>query len=62
VACCAVYAGSDELHQLFVSSRQASVVDVMIDTCGASAGLLALRGIKLRRNHWDLNTAAEVNA
>jgi VanZ family protein len=34
-----VYAASDEFHQLFVPSRQASVRDVVIDTCGGAAGL-----------------------
>jgi VanZ family protein len=34
-----VYAASDEFHQLFVPSRQASVRDVLIDTCGGAAGL-----------------------
>jgi VanZ family protein len=37
-----LYASSDEFHQLFVPSRQASVVDVMIDTTGAACGLLLL--------------------
>jgi VanZ family protein len=36
----AVYAASDEFHQLFVPSREASVVDVMIDTSGAVLALL----------------------
>lgn len=38
----ALYAASDEFHQLFVPSRQASVWDVLIDTSGASLGLLAV--------------------
>jgi len=37
-----LYASSDEFHQLFVPSRQASVVDVMIDTTGGACGLLLL--------------------
>jgi VanZ family protein len=36
----AVYAASDEFHQSFVPSRGASVVDVGIDTAGASIGLV----------------------
>lgn len=35
----AAYAATDEFHQLFVPSRGASVVDVLIDTCGAAAAL-----------------------
>jgi len=53
-----LYAASDEFHQSFVSSRTASVRDVMIDSCGAMIGLFifwvihsaasALRGGTLR--------------
>lgn len=35
----AVYASSDEFHQIFVPGRQAAVLDVMLDTTGAAAGL-----------------------
>ena len=34
------YAASDEWHQGFTSSRQASIRDVLIDAVGASIGLL----------------------
>jgi VanZ family protein len=37
-----LYATSDEIHQVFVPSRQASVLDVLIDTTGGALGLLAL--------------------
>jgi len=43
LAIAALYAASDEFHQRFVPTREASVLDVIIDTCGAAAGLLALR-------------------
>ena len=36
---CAIFAGSDEFHQSFISSRMPLVHDVMIDTCGALVGL-----------------------
>lgn len=36
----ALYAISDELHQVFVPGRSASVVDVLIDVCGGLAGTL----------------------
>ena len=39
----AIYAASDEFHQRFVPSRDASVRDVLIDTTGAVGGILALR-------------------
>lgn len=38
----AVYAAGDEFHQSFVSSRGASVHDVLLDTCGALLAVLAL--------------------
>jgi VanZ family protein len=37
------YAISDEIHQLFVSGRHGSPVDVTIDAAGLLLGLLALR-------------------
>lgn len=36
----AVYASTDEIHQLFVATRGPSVHDVLIDSCGAAFGLL----------------------
>lgn len=38
----ALYACSDELHQYFVASRQASVGDVLLDSAGAALGLVTL--------------------
>ena len=38
----ALYAASDEFHQRFVPSREASVWDVLIDTTGAALGLLLI--------------------
>jgi VanZ family protein len=35
VAACAVYALTDEFHQLFVKGRHASLIDCAIDTAGA---------------------------
>jgi VanZ family protein len=40
---CALYAASDEIHQIFVPSRGPSVWDVLIDTGGAFAALLLVR-------------------
>jgi VanZ family protein len=36
------YAATDEFHQIFVPTRTAQVSDVLIDTVGGAAGLLAL--------------------
>ena len=37
----ALYASSDEIHQIFVPSRGASVFDALLDAGGASAAQLA---------------------
>jgi VanZ family protein len=37
---CVLYAISDELHQIFVPGRAARVIDVLIDTAGATLGML----------------------
>jgi VanZ family protein len=52
IACCAAYASTDEFHQLFVSSRQASVIDVMIDTGGATVAMLCLWALGRLRKIW----------
>jgi VanZ family protein len=48
----ALYAASDEIHQAFVPSRQASVWDVLLDTAGAAIGLLCLWAIGRLRKRW----------
>ncbi|MGE5217654.1 MAG: VanZ family protein [Chloroflexota bacterium] len=40
VALSALYASSDELHQVFVPSRTPAIFDVLIDACGALGGAL----------------------
>jgi VanZ family protein len=40
-----LYAATDEFHQSFVPSRQASVADVLLDTSGGVLGLLLLYAI-----------------
>jgi VanZ family protein len=47
-----LYAASDELHQWFVPDRQASGWDVLIDSSGAAAGLLALWAVGHWRKWW----------
>jgi VanZ family protein len=50
LALVALYAASDEFHQAFVPSRQASVWDVLLDTTGAAIALLYLWAVgRLRR-------------
>lgn len=41
---CVVYASSDEFHQLFVSGRTGSPIDVGIDSMGALIGVLIAVG------------------
>jgi VanZ family protein len=48
----ALYASSDEIHQAFVPSREASIWDVMLDTTGAAFGLACLWGIGRLRKRW----------
>lgn len=48
----ALYAASDEFHQLFVASRDASVRDVAIDTTGAALGMLIFWGAGRWRRRW----------
>ncbi len=42
-----LYACSDEFHQSFVPNRNAALTDVMIDTLGASVGLLLVQTTRL---------------
>jgi VanZ family protein len=41
---CAVYASSDEIHQLFVSGRGCQIKDVLIDSGGALTGIALYHG------------------
>jgi VanZ family protein len=47
-----LYAATDELHQWFVPSRQASLLDVLIDSSGGALGLLALWAWGRWRKWW----------
>ncbi len=42
----ALYAASDELHQLFVPGRAGRISDVMIDSTGAVIGVLVFLGVE----------------
>jgi len=48
----AAYAVTDEWHQSFVSTRYASAMDVVVDTIGATAGVLLLWLIGRLRRRW----------
>lgn len=37
---CVIYAISDEVHQLFIPGRSGEVTDVIIDSAGASVGIM----------------------
>jgi VanZ family protein len=52
VSVAAAYAVTDELHQSFVASRDASVGDALIDTAGAAMGMLILWSLGRRRGLW----------
>lgn len=42
----ALYAASDETHQLFVAGRSGRITDVMIDSAGAILGVLIFAGVE----------------
>ncbi len=48
----ALYAASDEFHQTFVPTRTALASDVVVDTAGGVAGLLALWIFGRWRKRW----------
>ena len=39
---CALYAASDEFHQLFINGRSGEIRDVMIDSCAAMVGVFII--------------------
>ena len=39
---CALYAASDEFHQLFISGRSGEIRDIMIDSCAAMVGIFII--------------------
>lgn len=50
---CALYAATDELHQSFEPSREASIVDVFIDTSGAGVGVFVIWVLGRWRGYWE---------
>ena len=55
---CALFAASDEFHQMFVKSRTPSVRDVLLDVGGAFLGLLI--GATFARRHRKKSCATAV--
>lgn len=49
---CATYAATDEFHQTFVAARQGSPWDVLLDTSGATFGMVALWFVGRRLKYW----------
>ena len=45
VALSAIYAVTDEIHQLFVEGRACQITDIIIDSVGAAAGIAVLTAI-----------------
>jgi len=52
LVCAAAYAATDEFNQRFVPSREASVLDVLIDTGGAVFALLLIWVVGRWRQRW----------
>ena len=52
VVFCAAYAVTDELHQGFVKSRQASPWDVGFDSVGAILALTLIWGLGRSKKRW----------
>jgi VanZ family protein len=52
LGCVAAYAATDEIHQVFVPSRQGSPWDVLLDSTGAALGLLAAWALGRWRKRW----------
>lgn len=48
---CALYATSDEIHQLFILGRSGEVKDVLIDTLGSVLGILFLKILKSNKKN-----------
>lgn len=46
---CIIYAGSDEIHQLFIIGRSGNIIDVTIDSFGALSGITMYYYLILKR-------------
>ncbi len=50
---CALYAASDEIHQLFIPGRSSQFSDVCIDIAGALIGILVVGGVQILWARWN---------
>ena len=55
----AIYAATDEFHQHFVPGREASVLDVLLDTSGGAGGMVLVWMIVQRCKHKRQSRAKE---
>lgn len=53
------YGIADEIHQMYVPTRQAGVIDVVYDAIGGAVGLLALWAFGHWRKWWQPDAAAK---
>lgn len=51
---CFLYACTDEFHQIFVIGRNASFIDVLIDTFGSFCSIIVLYSIKIKKNNKEI--------
>ncbi len=49
IVCASLYGLSDEIHQIFVPSRQASLADIGADVLGSIGGVCFYRSLYLKR-------------
>lgn len=61
---CALYAVTDEVHQLFIEGRSCQIMDMVIDSAGSAAGIFIavllvklIKYIKVKRMKKDKNVA-----
>jgi Predicted integral membrane protein len=50
---CALYAASDEFHQIYTSGRTPLFTDVLIDIAGSAAGIFILLNLMNRKKQYD---------
>jgi VanZ family protein len=56
---CAGYAALDELHQTLVPTRTGAVLDVLLDSAGAAAGIGLFVGWRQRRRATRIDVSAD---
>lgn len=55
VLICMLYASLDEWHQYYVAGREAQLSDVLLDTLGASIGILSMGIIQILMQYFEKN-------